>query len=355
MAAACEERTAQRCWVAGPPRNVLVTGATGFVGRALVPALRAAGHRVTGTTRRLHGGLDDRVEWVKADLSHPDSLRSAVRGVEAAYFLVHGMALGGDYPEEERRTAAAFAHAAHRAGLERIVYLGGLAPRGEPSKHLASRLAVGEVLRAGPVPSLELRASMIVGPGSASWQVVRDLALRLPAMLLPSWARSRTCPVWIGDVVRALVAAVELPLPESACFDLPGPDVLTVREILTCVAALEGRALPALDVPLPSPRISSAWLRLVCDADWRVVRELVLGLAHDLLPRDARYWQLANLPPPIPFQEAARLALAAERPERSGVRGALKGMEEALVARFSPRLGDGAGIAGRRARGHARG
>jgi uncharacterized protein YbjT (DUF2867 family) len=335
---------------------VLVTGATGFVGQALIPALRAAGHHVTGTTRHLHRGLDESVEWVKADLSRPACLPRVLEGVDAAYFLVHGMAQGGDYAEVERRTAAAFARAAHGAGLERIVYLGGLAPRGTPSKHLASRLAVGEVLRAGPVPTLELRASMIVGPGSTSWQVVRDLSLRLPAMLLPSWVRSRTCPVWIGDVVRALVAALSLPLPESACFDLPGPDVLTVREIFTCVAELQGRTLPALGVPLPAPRISSVWLKLVCDADWRVVRELVLGLGHDLLPRDSRYWQLANLPPPIPFWHAARLALAADRPDRAGLRGALKGLEEALVARFSPRLPGGvAGVAIRRARGPARG
>jgi uncharacterized protein YbjT (DUF2867 family) len=320
-------------------RTVLVTGATGCVGGALVPALLAAGHRVRATTR---GGADSRnggVEWVDADLSRPADLPRALDGVAAAYFLVHGMASAReDYTEEERRGAAAFSRAAEAAGVERIVYLGGVAPRGRPSKHLASRLAVGEVLRSGRVPCLELRASMIIGAGSASWQVVRDLALRLPAMLLPAWSESRTAPVAIEDVVRALAAALDLPLPESTWFDLPGGTVLRVREILEHVAALRGRSLPALRAPLPVPRVSTLWLKLVSDADWRVVRELVLGLSHDLLPRDDRYWSLAGLPPPLTFDEAARRALADDRPGE-GLRGAVTAIEEALVARFGPRLG----------------
>jgi hypothetical protein len=129
------------------------------------------------------------VEWIEADLSRPADLPRALDGARAAYFLVHGMASGGeDYAEEERHAAAAFAREAERARLSRVVYLSGVAPRGVPSKHLASRLAVGEVLRSGRVPALELRASMIVGAGSASWQIVRDLAMRLPAMVLPAWA-----------------------------------------------------------------------------------------------------------------------------------------------------------------------
>jgi uncharacterized protein YbjT (DUF2867 family) len=321
----------------GPPRDLLVSGATGFVGRALMPELVRAGHRVRATTRRLRPGLEGPAEWVEVDLSRPDEVAPVLDGVDVAYFLVHGMASAReDYAETERRSAASFARAAELAGVSRLVYLGGVAPRGRPSKHLASRLAVGEVLRAGRVPALELRASMIVGPGSTSWQVVRDLALRLPVMVLPSWVRSRSCPVWIGDVVGALVAAIDLPLEGSTWFDLPGPDVLTVRQIFEHVAALRDRALPAIWAPLPAPRVSSIWLKFVCDADWRVVRELVLGLSHDLLPRDARYWQLANLPPPIPFDEAARRALEADRPARAGLGGAIARLEEELVQRFAP-------------------
>jgi uncharacterized protein YbjT (DUF2867 family) len=329
-------------------RTVLVTGASGFVGRALVPALRAAGWHVRGTTRRPRRGTIDGVDWIRADLSRPAELPLVLEGADAAFFLVHGMASArADYAEEERRAAAAFSRAAERAGVSRIVYLGGVAPRGRPSKHLASRLAVGEVLRAGRVPTLELRASMIIGAGSASWQVVRDLALRLPAMLLPAWASSRTCPVAIEDVVRALVAALEVPLPESAALDLPGADVLTVREILERVAALRGRSLPAVRAPLPVPRVSMLWLKLISDADWRVVRELVQGLSHDLLPQPPTFWDRVPLASPLGFDEAARRALASDR-GGSGLRGLVTTTEEALVARFGPRLGARAGLTFRR-------
>lgn len=318
---------------------VVVAGATGFVGRAVVPALLGAGRRVRAVSRRRGAGLDARVEWVEADLARPAELPRALAGADEAMFLVHGMAGGrADYAEEERRTAAAFAREAERAGISRVVYLGGVSPRGRPSRHLASRLAVGEVLRAGRVPALELRASMIVGAGSTSWKVVRDLALRLPAMVLPSWADSRTCPVAVDDVVTALVAALDVPLPASAVADLPGPDVLSVREILERVAALRGRALPAVRAPLPAPRVSTLWLKLVCDADWNVVRELVVGLEHDLLPQEgASFWERIGDPPLVPFDEAARRALALEPPAR-GLRGLAGALEERVVDRLGRTL-----------------
>lgn len=318
-------------------RPVLVTGATGFVGRALVPALLAAGHRVRATARRPPASADRRVEWVAADLARPGELPRVVAGVRAAYFLVHALAAGGDYPEVERRTAAAFAREAAQARVNRIVYLGGVRPRGRPSRHLASRLAVGEVLRAGAVPALELRASMIVGAGSASWQVVRDVALRLPAMVLPAWAASRTRPVALEDVVAALVAALDVPLgARGAVADLPGPEVLTVREILERVAALRGRALPALATPLPAPRLSAVWLRLVSGADVRVVQELVQGLEHDLLPDAAAgFWDRIGRRRLVGFDAAARRALASERPAH-GLAGTLYRLGEELLRAVGP-------------------
>ncbi|MCU0698667.1 MAG: NAD(P)H-binding protein [Myxococcaceae bacterium] len=312
-------------------RPALVTGATGFVGQALLPALVRSGVDVRATSRRALAAAGPFVEWVRCDVSSRDDLSRALDGVGVAYFLVHGMGGGqADYAAHEAESARVFAEVAAAQGVERIVYLGGVAPAHEPSVHLKSRLTVGEVLRAGRVPTLELRASMIVGAGSASFKLVRDLSFRLPAMVLPKWTRSSTCPVAIDDVVRALVAARDVPLPESAWFDLPGPESLTGAEVLFRLVALQGRAVPAVPVPLLSPSLSSWWLKLVTGADFSLARELVLGFTSDLLPRDDRYWQLIGAPPRLPFDEAARRALTQERTEAS-VRGVLGETAEFVV------------------------
>ena len=192
------------------------------------------------------------------------------------------------------------------------MYLGGVAPSGPPSEHLRSRLEVGEALRGGAVPALELRASMVVGAGSASWQIVRDLAARLPAMVLPRWLRSRTQPLAVDDAVAALVAGLALPLAGSAAFDLPGPQVLTGRAILEQTARVLGLRRPrVVEVPLLNPWLSSQWVRLVTRADWPVARELVLGLTSDLLARDDRYWAAIGRGRRVPFARAAAAAVAA--------------------------------------------
>ncbi len=320
-------------------REVLVTGATGFIGAALIPALVAAGYRVRATTRReLPAQSTPGVTWVRCDVEKKHDVQRALRNVDAAFFLVHGMADGvHDYADSERRVAEDFRDAAAEAKLERIVYLGGVAPQGEPSRHLASRLAVGAVLRSGSVPALELRASMIVGPGSASWQIVRDLALRLPAMVLPHWTESRTRPLALEDAVRALVAALSVPLTESAWHDIAGPDVLSGREILEVIAKLRGRRIPSMPVPLVGVSLSSYWLRFVTRVDYELARELVLGFTHDLLPADDLYWSLIGGPPLVSFEEAARQALDNERFEWSA-RGALGRLEEAVVQACGARL-----------------
>jgi uncharacterized protein YbjT (DUF2867 family) len=319
--------------------RVLVTGATGFIGRALRPALLARGLEVRATTRRLgRAPRDGREEWVEADLLRPETLTPALEGVDVAYYLVHSMGdRSEDYREREHRSAEAFATAAARARLKRIVYLGGVAPGGTPSPHLASRLAVGDILRSGQVPTVELRASMIIGPGSTSWRICRDLSLRLPAMVLPSWLHSRTCPIALEDVVRALVDALEVPLAQGEWFDLPGPEVLSGREILERIAALRGVRPLMVQLPVLTPRLSSLWLKLVTSADYAVARELVAGLTQDLLPRDARYFALTHHPPRISFDEAARRTLAAEEADTTRQHG-FAAREERWVARLGLHL-----------------
>ncbi len=295
--------------------QILVTGATGFIGRALVRALLADGQSVIATSRKPvpQTAEPGNLEWRQCDLLQAATLLNAMAGVEVAYYLVHSMGHGqADYGTTEQRAAETFVDAAARAGVKRIVYLGGPAPSGRPSEHLRSRLAVGEILRAGPVTTVELRASMVIGSGSTSWQIVRDLGMRLPAMVLPKWLKSRTRPVSIDDVVVALVAAAALPLEASDWFDVPGPEIMTGREILERIGALRGRKIISIEIPFLTPRLSALWLKLVTRADFGVARELVLGLSEDLLPKDDRFWKLIDHPSLLGFDEAARRALASE-------------------------------------------
>jgi uncharacterized protein YbjT (DUF2867 family) len=301
-------------------KNVLVTGASGFVGARLAPVLEAVGWRVRCASRDAAGMRRrwPQRTWLQSDLTQADDLDRALDGCQVAYYLVHS--LGGSPTglfKRELELAAAFALAAERAGTERIVYLGAIAPQGPPSEHLRSRLEVGRLLRSGGVPTLELRAGMIVGFGSASWRIVRDVAARLPAMVLPRWLRSRSQPVAIDDVIVALATGARLPLARSASFDLPGPEVLSYRDALLRTARLLGhRRLTVAEVPMLSPTLSSQWLRLVTRADWRVTRELVLGLTYDLIARNDDYWQLSGHPPLLTFEEAARRALGEEARKR---------------------------------------
>jgi len=301
-----------------PERSLLLTGATGFVGGASRDALAREGWHLRCMTRDATRARErePELDWVQGDVSDPDSCARALEGCRAALYLVHGIGEGPDYHRQEVLAASTFSKAAAATGVERIVYLGGVAPMGEGSEHLRSRLEVGEALRSGPVKTLELRASMIVGHGSLSWLIVRDLAARLPFMVLPRWLKSKTQPVAIDDVVTALVKALELPLVASAWFDIPGPVTLSGKEILEETARVMGRPRPRmLEVPLLSPRLSALWIRFVTRAEWSVAREVVIGLTEDLLARDAQFWQLIGHPQRLSFAEAAKLALKAERSE----------------------------------------
>ena len=312
-----------------PERSLLLTGATGFVGGAVRAALARAGWRTRCLTRDAARARKRQpaLDWVQGDVADPASCARALAGCQAALYLVHGIGEGGDYHQHELAAAATFSQAAATAGVARIVYLGGVAPKGAGSAHLRSRLDVGKALRAGPVVTVELRASMIVGHGSLSWLIVRDLAARLPFMVLPRWLKSRTQPVAIDDVVIALSRALELPLAASAWFDIPGPVTLSGKEILEATAQVLRLPHPRMiELPLLSPRLSSLWVRFVTRADWSVAREVVVGLAEDLLAEDDRFWNLIGHSRRLSFAEAARLALEAERDDRrvSGSWGAIE-------------------------------
>jgi uncharacterized protein YbjT (DUF2867 family)/membrane protease YdiL (CAAX protease family) len=293
--------------------TVLVTGATGFVGRHLVDALGAAGYDVRCATRApaRARARDPAATWVELDLDRPATLAPALAGCDAAVFLVHAMGpehAGTDYPERERASAEAFAAAAAAAGLARIVYLGGVMPAAGASRHLRSRERTGAILRAGSVEAIELRAAMIIGAGSASWEMVRDLAGRLPVMVLPRWLRNTSCPIGIADVVHGLVAALALPPGPSRVYELAGPERLTHRDVLRRAAAALGRRRLMISVPILTPRLSSYWIALVTRTPLAMARELVEGVRSDLVPTGASLWDAIGHSP-MAIDEAIRGAL----------------------------------------------
>jgi uncharacterized protein YbjT (DUF2867 family) len=300
--------------------ELVVAGARGFVGRHLVPELVARGHHVrAGSREPALAARQAGIDWVRLDVDVPDTLEPALEGADVLVYLVHHLAsAGGHLADHEERSAEAVARAAARAGMSRMVFLGGPVPSGELSPHLEARLRTGRTLRAGDVPCVELRASMIVGAGSESWHICRDLALRLPVMILPRWTATRTSPVALDDVVFALADAVERPIDGPVAEDLPGPEVLSGRDILVRIAAVAGIRPYMVPVPVLTPRLSSLWLRFVTRADYGVARQLVDGLVSDLLPRDDGWWRRVPDHRRVPFDEAVRRALEDEEPDRGG-------------------------------------
>jgi uncharacterized protein YbjT (DUF2867 family) len=298
--------------------RVLVLGASGYIGSHLVPRLLAAGYRVRAGARSLDV-LEARgwpgTELVQADVFDTASLERALEGCNVAYYLVHSMAAGPDFARRDREAADAFAAAAARAGVGRIVYLGGLQPNDSASEHLASRRETAERLRAGPVPVTEIRAGVIVGAGSAAFEVIRDLVYHLPFMVTPRWVQSRTQPIALSDLLSYLVALPALPETAGRTFDVGGPEVLRYEDLLRQFAEVVGRRFVNLRVPVLTPRLSSYWLDLVTAVPANVARPLVEGLKHDLLADDAEIRAL------VPrrlrtYREAVREALDAERAEQ---------------------------------------
>jgi uncharacterized protein YbjT (DUF2867 family) len=268
----------------------LVFGASGYIGSNLVPALQAAGRPVRATARHLEV-MEARawqdVECVPADALAPGTLERALDGVDTAYYLVHSMAAGRGFGALDREAAANFGQAAARAGVRRIVYLGGLIPARPRSEHLRSRAETGEVLRASGVPVTELRAGMIIGPGSAAYEVIRDLVNHLPLMITPTWVRSRSTPIALDDLLAYLLAVADLDAAAGRTFDVGGPEIVTYEQIMRCYGRQAGRRARVLAVPVLSPKLSSYWLRLVTSVPVGVARALVEGLEHELVADDA--------------------------------------------------------------------
>ncbi|NNU28066.1 DUF2867 domain-containing protein [Isoptericola sediminis] len=303
------------------PATVAVTGVTGYVGGRLVPELLEAGYTVRALTRnpdRLAGRRwADDVEAVRADVSDLDATRQALDGVDVAYYLVHSLGTGRTFEVRDRRNALTFARAAREAGVGRIVYLGGLypdVPEGELSPHLSSRKEVEEILLASGVPTTVLRAAVILGSGSASFEMMRYLTERLPAMTTPRWVDNRIQPIAIRDVLRYLVGAAAMPADVSRGFDIGGPEIVTYREMMQRYAEVAG--LPRrliVGVPVLTPRLSSHWVGVVTPVPSGIARPLVESLQHEVVCLEDDIRQYVPDPPHGRLDVTRALELALTR------------------------------------------
>jgi uncharacterized protein YbjT (DUF2867 family) len=300
---------------AGSSTLVLLTGATGYVGGRLLPLLVQAGCRVRCLARRpehLLPRVPAGVEVAQGDLLDPASLAAALRGVESAFYLVHSMGATGDFEAQDRLAADHFAAAARAAGVRRIIYLGGLG-EDEPdlSAHLRSRHEVGTRLRAHGVPVIEFRASIIIGSGSLSFEMIRALVERLPVMVTPRWVRVTAQPIAIGDVLAYLCAALSLKVDSSVIVGIGGPDQVSYGDLMREYARQRGLRRLMIPVPLLTPHLSSLWLGLVTPLYARVGRKLVDSLRHATIVRDDSAQRLFSISP-VGVREAIARALRNE-------------------------------------------
>jgi len=288
--------------------RILVTGATGFIGRRLVPALLEDGYDVRAMTRHPES-YDGPGDPVGADVAEPDSLAKALEGVQIAYYLVHSLD-DDDFEEKDAEAARAFAKAAGQQGVEQIIYMGGLGDDDEElSDHLESRRQVEGLLAETGVPVTVLRAGIVIGDGGISWEITRQLVKNLPAMVVPKWATTKAQPIAIDDVIRYLVGVAGREEALGRVFEVGGPDQLTYREMLEIASEVRaGKRVPIIEVPLLTPRLSSYWLALVTDVDVTTGRNLIESMDVEVLVREH---SIRDLVPgdPISYKESVRRAL----------------------------------------------
>lgn len=298
-----------------PPRRALVFGASGYIGANLTPRLVERGYRVRAAARNikvLEARGWPKVELAQADALQPETLDAALKDIDVAYYLVHSMAAGRHFGELDLQAAEHFACAAERMGVKRLVYLGGLIPADAVSEHLLSRRETGDRLRAGKTPVTEIRAGIIVGPGSAAFEVMRDLVYNLPLMVTPRWVQSKSVPIALDNLLDYLIGVAELECAAGEIYEVGGPEVLAYAELMRQFGEVVGKKPFIIPVPVLTPGLSSLWLSLITAVPTNIARALVEGLKHDILQTDFRLREL--LPQRLlNFKEATAAALDAER------------------------------------------
>jgi uncharacterized protein YbjT (DUF2867 family) len=295
--------------------TIALAGATGYVGGRLLKVLEAAGYPVRCLARRpefLAGRVGDATTIVRGDCLDASTLAPLLRRAECAFYLVHSLGSKQDFARQDRDAATNFARAAHEAGVRRIIYLGGLGEAAEGlSSHLKSRQETGEALRSAGVPVIEFRASIILGSGSLSYELIRALVERLPVMVCPSWVRMKAQPIHIQDVVAYLMAALELPDPGNRVFEIGGEDQVSYEEIMKEYARQRGLRRLMIPVPLLTPYLSSLWLGLTTPVYARVGRKLVESIRNATVVRNDEALQVFDLRP-VGMAEAIRRAMKNE-------------------------------------------
>lgn len=302
------------------PRDILVTGASGFIGSHLAQALVEQGHRVRAMTRHPEQ-YDGAGDPIAGDVADAATLRAPLAGIYTAYYLVHSLD-SADFEDKDATAARSFGQAAADAGVRRIVYLGGLGEDdGTLSPHLRSRREVETLLGEGGVPVTTLRAAVVIGHGGISWELTRQLVDHLPVMIAPKWVNTRTQPIALSDVVRYLVGVLDDSRADGQVYEVGGPDVLRYKDMMSTVARIQNRrVLPVLTVPLLTPRLSSAWLALVTDVDVQTARTLIDSMTNEVVVHDRAIEQI--VPGESMSYEAAVRAALSERAAAEQVKGA---------------------------------
>lgn len=290
--------------------KVLITGATGFIGRRLTVTLLSQGHDLRCLVRGDASSLPDSVEVVRGDMLDRDSLVTALQGVDTAYYLVHSMAGGrAGFEQRDRDAATNFVFAAEQCGVRRVIYLSGLGELGDNlSEHLKSRREVADILKSGSFATTVLRAAVIIGAGGASFELVRGLVERLPIMITPLWVSTRCQPIAISDVIGYLVGCLSDDRTAGRVFDIGGPDIMTYRKMMERFAAIVGKRLWILPVPVLTPRLSSYWVALFSPIKPSVSMPLIEGLSNEVICQDTSIRELIPLQL-TPYDQAVQQAL----------------------------------------------
>jgi len=298
-------------------RLILLTGATGYVGARLLPLLERQSIRLRCLARnpdKLRSSVKARTELVAGDVLDASSLKAAIEGVHTAYYLVHLMSSSSDFQKDDRQAAENFAGAAREAGVKRIIYLGGLGDDSDPqlSPHLRSRHEVGQILRDSGVETIEFRASMVIGAGSLSYELMKSLTERLPVMICPRWVSVRTQPISIDDVLAYLLAAKDLDGNGNRIFEVGGADAVRYLDMIREYARQRGLRRWLISVPLLTPYLSGLWLALVTPASYEVGRHLIEGLKNPTVVRDKTALEVFPIRP-LSSRQAIEKALAGEQ------------------------------------------